>query len=103
MGALLRPIQPHPADWLGTLQGLNLRLLVHAQHHRPLGWVQVQADDVVDLGRQLRVGGELERLSAPRLDAVPPPDAGNGVTADAQLAGQQARGPVGGPAWVGAG
>jgi hypothetical protein len=65
--ALLRPIQPHPADWLGALQGLDLGLVVHAQHHRPLRWVQIQADDVVDLGRQLRVGGELEGPSAPRL------------------------------------
>jgi hypothetical protein len=54
-----------------------------------LGWVQVQADDVVDLGGQLRVGEELEGLGAPGLDAVLTPDAGHGVAADAELAGQQ--------------
>ena len=89
VGALLGPVGPDPADRLGALQGLDLGLFVHAQHHRPLGWVQVQADDVVDLGRELRVGGELEGLCPPGLDAVLAPDASDGVAAHAQLVGQQ--------------
>jgi hypothetical protein len=59
MGALLGPPGPDPAHGLGTFQGLNLGLLVHAEHHGPLRWVPVQADDVVDLGRQL---GSVENL-----------------------------------------
>jgi hypothetical protein len=97
VGALFGPVGPDPADRLGTLQGLDLGLLVHAQHHRPLGWVQVQADDVVDLGRQLRVGGELEGLGPPGLDTIFAPDARNGVTADTRLTGQQPGRPVGDP------
>jgi hypothetical protein len=97
VGALIGPVGPDPADRLGALQGLDLGLFVHAQHHRPLGWVQVQADDVVDFGHQLRVGGELEGLGPPRLDAVLAPDAGDGVAAHTELAGQQPGGPVGNP------
>jgi hypothetical protein len=59
--------------------------------------MQVQADDILDLGRQLRVGGELEGLGAPGLDAVLAPDAGHGVVTDAQLTGQQPSRPVGDP------
>ena len=44
----------------GTVQRLHLGLLVHAQHHRRLGRVQVQADDVADLVDELRIGGQLE-------------------------------------------
>jgi hypothetical protein len=51
--------------------------------------VQVQADDVADLGRQLRVGGELEGLGPPGPDTMFAPDARDGVTADTQLTGQQ--------------
>jgi hypothetical protein len=38
---------------------LDLALLVHADHDGPLLRVQVEADDVADLGLQPRVGGEL--------------------------------------------
>ena len=43
----------------GAVQRLDLRLLIDAQHHRPLGRVQIQAADVVDLLDELRVLGEL--------------------------------------------
>jgi hypothetical protein len=49
-------------------QGLDLGLLVHRQHDRVLGWIQIQAHRVADFGLQLRVGGELKRLTPPRLD-----------------------------------
>jgi hypothetical protein len=51
VGALLGPPGPDATNGLGAFQGLDLGLLVHAEDHRPLGWVQVQADVVVDLGR----------------------------------------------------
>jgi hypothetical protein len=46
---------------------LNLAFLVDREHHRLLRGGQIQPDDVADLGLQLRVGGELERLATPRL------------------------------------
>ena len=36
---------------LGTLQGLDGRLLVDTEHNRVFGRVEVQVDDISDLGR----------------------------------------------------
>jgi hypothetical protein len=85
MGALLGPLQPDRADRLGAFQGLQLGLLLHPQHDRALGRMQLQADDIVDLGRQLRVGGELEGLGPPGPHPVLAPAAGHGIVTDAQL------------------
>jgi len=41
---------------------------------RPAPCGQVETDDVADLGLELRVGGELERLGLSRLQAPPSPD-----------------------------
>jgi hypothetical protein len=49
--------------------------------------MQVQADDVADLGFQLRVGGELEGLGPPWLEVVLGPHPRHGVVADPQLLG----------------
>ncbi|OLK97671.1 hypothetical protein IXO812_10420 [Xanthomonas oryzae pv. oryzae] len=43
--------QPRRQHRLGTLQGLYLALLVHTQHQRMIGRVQIQADDVAHLSR----------------------------------------------------
>jgi hypothetical protein len=45
-----------------TIERLNLRLLVDAQHDRGLGRIEIQPDDVADLVDEPRVRGELERL-----------------------------------------
>jgi hypothetical protein len=95
--APLGPVRPDAAHGLGALQGLDLGLLVDAEHDRALGWVQVEPDDVVDLGGQFRVGGELERLGSPGLHAILASDPGDAVAADAELAGQQPGRPVGDP------
>src|SRR6266566_405253 len=63
--------------------------------------LQVQADDVADLGVQLGVGGELERLGPPGLEVMLAPHAGHGVVADPQLVGQQPGRPVGDPQVLG--
>jgi hypothetical protein len=51
----------------GAIERLDLPLLIHAQHDRALGRVEVQPDDVVDLVDEQRVLGQLERLLAVRL------------------------------------
>jgi hypothetical protein len=43
-------------------QGLHLRLLVHAQHHRRDRRLQVQTHHVVEFVHEQRVGGQLERF-----------------------------------------
>jgi hypothetical protein len=92
--AALDQVRLHRQDRRGPVQCLDLRLLIHTQHHGVLGRVQVQADDVDDLGLQHRVGGEPERLAAPGLDAVLTPDRRHRVVGDLQMPGQQSRGPV---------
>ena len=60
VGALLRHARHHRERRLRPGQRLDLGLLVHAQHDRGLGRVQVQPDDVVDLVHEQRVVGQLE-------------------------------------------
>ncbi len=86
---------------LGALQRLDLALFINADHDRLLGRIQVQPDHVADLGFQLRVGGELERLGLPGLEVVVFPHPGDGVVADPKLVGQQPGGPVGDPEVLG--
>jgi len=43
VGALLGAPGPHAADRLGSFQGLDLGLLIHAQHDRAFGWVQIES------------------------------------------------------------
>ncbi len=63
----LHVAQSHGQQRLSAVQGLDLRLLVDAEHHRLVRRVQVQADDVPDLLDQEGVGGEFERLLPVRL------------------------------------
>ena len=60
MGALLGHARHHRERRLGPGQRLDLRLLVHTEHDRGLGRVEIEADDVVDLLHEQRVVGELE-------------------------------------------
>jgi len=61
-------------DRLGAVQGLDLCLLVHAEHNGPLEWVHVQPVDVSDLVDEQRVGRQLEGILQPRLEAECLPD-----------------------------
>ena len=67
VGAFLGQPEIDRQQRLGAVQGLNLRLLVEGEHDRAAGRVQVQADDVGDLLRELRVLRELERALPVRL------------------------------------
>src|ERR1035441_9041496 len=60
---------------LGTVQSLNLALLVGAQHQRVLRRVEVQTDDVFQFLRERRIVADLEGLHAMRFQSVGPPDA----------------------------
>ena len=71
VAALFRDAGPHGQHRRLAFQRLRLGLFIDAQHHGLVRRVEVQADDVADLGFQLRVGGELEALRAPRLQSTP--------------------------------
>ena len=64
----------HRQRRLGAVQGLDLRLLIHAQHHGLLGRVQVQAHDVDQLLLETRIMGELEGLHQMRFEPPRRPD-----------------------------
>jgi hypothetical protein len=54
-------------------------LFVGAEHHRPLRRVEVQADDIDELGLEVRIVGQLEAVHLPRFEVARPPDASHGV------------------------
>ncbi len=87
---------PHRQRRLGAVKCLDLRLFVHAQHQRPFGRVQIEADDVGQFGVEFRVAAELEGLDPVRLQTVLLPDAMHGHEAEADLLGQTPRAPMGG-------
>src|SRR5262249_41670127 len=50
---------PQRQDGLRTIQGLDLRFLVHAEDHGTIWRIQVKADDIPDLLNQQRIGRDL--------------------------------------------
>jgi hypothetical protein len=62
----LHVAQAHGQQRLGAIQGLDLRLLVDAEHHRLVGRVQVQTNDVADLLDKEGISGELVAIKVPR-------------------------------------
>ncbi len=61
-------------DRRASVERLDLRLLVDAEHDRGLRRVEVEADDVPDLVYELWIRGKLERLRLVRLEPERPPD-----------------------------
>ena len=51
-----RLARAHGQHGLATIQGLDLRLLIDAQHNGALGRGHVEADDITNLGDEIRVG-----------------------------------------------
>jgi hypothetical protein len=60
---------------LGSVQGLDLALLIDAQNERMLRRIQIQADDGFQLTSKLRIATYLEGLDQVRLESVRMPDA----------------------------
>ncbi len=88
------PARDHRQARLGAVHRLALGLLIEAEHHRPLGRIHVQPDDINELGLELRVVGDLERADLPRLEIVVGPDLGDGVLTEPETLGQQPGRPV---------
>ncbi len=79
---------------LRAVQGLDLALLVHAQHHGHVRRVHVQAHDVTHLVHEQRVGGELEGLLPVGLQPKSAPDARHRALRHAKLSRDEAGAPV---------
>ncbi len=67
MRAAFRHAGGQRQDRLRSVERLDLALLVHTQHHRLGGRIEVEPDDVADFLDKQRVGGELEGFGAVRL------------------------------------
>jgi hypothetical protein len=74
--------------------GLNLRLLIDAKHHRMGRRIDIETDDVADLGGELRVVGQLEGADAVRRQAMGAPDALHRGQADSRDLGHHPASPV---------
>ena len=94
VGGALRQPRADRQDRRGPVQRLDLRLLINTEHDGLLRRVQIQPDDIADLGVELGVGGELERLGPPGLQIPLAPDPGHRGEGNPQLRGQQPRRPV---------
>lgn len=49
MRSSFRRCRPEWQQWLGTIQCLDLRLLINTQNDRTVRWIHVQANDVANL------------------------------------------------------
>ena len=85
VGTALNLTGPHGQQRSRPLKGLDLRLLVDAQHQGSVGRMEVEPDDVADLLDEQRVGREFERLSPVWLEGKGAPDAGYGALAHTRL------------------
>jgi hypothetical protein len=77
VASAFRNTRHHRQHGLGPVQGLDLRLLVHAEDQCSFRRVQVEAHDVADLVDEERVRGQLERLGPVRGECECPPDPGD--------------------------
>ncbi len=78
----------------GAVQRLDLGFLVDRDKCRGDGRVHVEGDEVADLLHQVRVGGHLELVLAPRFEPEGSSDFGHGLMADAVAGGQSSSRPV---------
>lgn len=89
----------HRQARLGSVQGLNLGFLIHAQNHGLIRGIQVKADHVGQLFDELFVRRQLKRLDAVGLQSVGLPNAGNSRMADSDFFGQSPGAPMRRVSW----
>ena len=85
----------HRQTGLGAIEGLDLALLVEAEHHSVGGWIDIEADHLFELLGEFGIVGELERAHPVGLQPVPLPDASHRRRADPHRFGHRRRGPMG--------
>ena len=80
---------------LGAVQRLDLGFLIHAQHYRMVGRIQVKPRDIADFLDKEGIGGQLEGLCQMGLDAEQGEPAMHGGLGDALGVSHQTQAPVG--------
>ena len=86
--------RPHRQQGRRPVEGLDLALLIDAEHERAIRGIQIQAHNVADLLDEQRVFRQLERLAPMRLQGEGLPDPRHGCLTHAALLGQRARAPL---------
>ena len=84
----------HREHRCGAVERLDLGLLVHAEHQRPLGRIQVEPDDVADLGDEQRILGQFPRILFVRSQSERPPHPRHHRLTQPQMLGHRPRRPV---------
>src|SRR5262249_27921845 len=79
---------------LGAVERLDLALLVERQDDGMRWRIDIELDDVLELGGELRIVGQLELAHPVWLQAVPAPDALHRTDADADRLCHHGAGPV---------
>ena len=82
---------------MGTFQGLDGRFLVDTEHNRVVRRVEVQPDDVRNLGRKGRIPAHLIRAGKMRLDAVGAQDVGHAAAGASDRVPQETSRPPASP------
>ena len=81
---------------LGAIQSLDLTFFVNGQDDRVVGRVQIEADHIFQLFREVAIVAQREGLHPLRFEAVRPPDAAHGRSTDGGHLRLRARTPVSG-------
>ena len=84
----------HREHRCGAVERLDLSLLIDAEHQRPFGRVEVQADDVADLGHEQRILGQLPRILPVGSQSERPPHPRHHRLRQTQMLSHRPRGPV---------
>jgi len=80
---------------LRAIQRLNLALFIHAEHHRLLWRIYIQAHDVGQFLEKLRIPRQLEGFDSMRFQIVTLPDIVDGGLADSLASGHEPATPLG--------
>ena len=94
MGHGAGPALLHGKAWLGAVEGLDLALLIDAEHQRLVGRIEIKSHDVLDLFGKIGIVGDFEAAHQMRFKAVFMPDTLDARVADAHLSGHRTHAPV---------
>ena len=79
---------------LSAIESLNLTFLVDTQHQGLVGWIEVKADDIIELLDEMLVTAKLESLGQMRFQPVSIPNALHSHPADTLSLGHGAHAPM---------
>jgi hypothetical protein len=89
----------HRQARLGAVERLDLALLVDRENNGMVGRIDVETDDILELGGEVRIVRQFERANAVRRDPVGFEDALSQTQADARRLRQHPARPMGCVAW----